>query len=114
MVEITAQDVQEAFKRFEDFGRVQGGAEGMGEDEMRDALRALLEGRAEGAHPDAIAAFALSVGITEEARREFYVRAEEQTNDPILPADQVVDFAAFMGLVVGLSARQIAEDREQD
>jgi hypothetical protein len=112
MTEITAQDVREAFKRFDDFGRVQGGAEGMTPDEQREALKALLEGRAEGTHPDAIARLALSVGITEDARHEFYARAEEQTNAAILPADQVVDFAAFMGLVVGLAARQIAEDRE--
>jgi hypothetical protein len=71
MVEITAEDVQEAFKRFNDFQRVQTAAEDMGADAMREALRALLEGRAEGTDPAALAAFAASVGITDEAKREF-------------------------------------------
>jgi hypothetical protein len=113
MVEITAQDVQEAFKRFEDFQRVQTRDEGMSEAEMRDALKALLEGQAPGVSGDAIDGLALSVGITAEAKQEFYARVE-QTNTSVLPADEVAMFAAFMGLVVGLAASQIAEDREQD
>jgi hypothetical protein len=54
MVEITAQDVQEAFKRFEDFGRVQTAHEGMSEAEMRDALKAQVEGNGPAVPRDAL------------------------------------------------------------
>jgi hypothetical protein len=111
MVEIKAEDIREAFRRFEDFQRVQTGAEDMSESELREALEALVTGQDPGVSSDAIARLALSVGITDEARREFYAKADERTRIAIVPTEQLVDFAAFMGLVVGLTARQVAEER---
>jgi hypothetical protein len=111
MAEITAEDIREAFERWDDFARVQGGGEGMTPEEMREKILALASGQDEGVQPEALASLALAVGITPEARGEFYARADEFIRrTTFLPPEQVADYAAFMGLIVGLTARQLAAE----
>ena len=112
-IEITAQDIQAAFKGFEDFQRVQVdptiGFPPSTEEEVIEQAKALGPEMVPG-----IRNLAQSVGIGEDARREFYLGVDEKLKGPIdlAPVDQVADHAAFLGLIVGLTARRIAEERK--
>jgi hypothetical protein len=111
MKAITAEDIWEAFTRWNDFARVQGGAEGMSREQREQKLVELVAGEGQGVSPEAIAGLTLSVGIADDARRAFWAAVDNYTEHVILQPEHVITYAAFMGLIVGLMARQIAEER---
>lgn len=119
---IEARHIEAASRRWEDFQLVncQPEPEWIDEAEERiaageDVAEVLLEmkRRHDGDQiADALANLKLALGLSRDATRAFYKAAEEHEPGPFLDRGSAEDQAALNGLVIGLIARELAEEEE--
>lgn len=117
MVVIEARHIEQAFQRFEDFANVQFSLDSeIGAERMLEITEERLtdpEHHARSA--EATRSLRLSAGISDEAAQAFWRGLEALLSQPGFQTaeDEKEPYVvpAFLGLIVGLTARQLAEDR---
>jgi hypothetical protein len=142
VAEIRPQDIEEAFRRWRDFIALQPVNEKAmnerkalfetGELTMRDLMNKAHAETDPRAAAERVAAIRESVGLNLETQTAFWLELDKEFDGhplrPILTdefsreqiltairnaADERVSTGAFIGLIVGLTARQLAEERPE-
>lgn len=111
MRDIPPELLEEAFRRLADFHAVQTPSmEGLPENPTLQDLRDLVD---RSPSPN-IRALRHSVGVGDEAASVFYTEMEKLRPEPgVLSAEDSEDLHALYGLIVGLTARVLLDDRER-
>lgn len=121
MARIEASHMEAAAKRWQDFCTVQApspAAEKVQEvrdrvkagEKLYDVLREIRDQTPGDAMAAALRRMKGSLGLTRSAQKAFWEAMVEEVNAPLLSIEEAMDRAAMAGLVIGLTAQQLAEE----